>query len=181
VSAHRPSPETLCQKIEMNAALDNFAHNPIIDEIVYWPPRQKRLVRIEREISEDGSCRVTLMFDDKTNDLIEIERGYFEEHWNEAIAVFTTLLNIGGDLSPLTDGEIQSLESARQESGARQREQISRDALRVKQQALRNAKGLFDAGEYDQFLQQFGPDLKDLPPEIEKRISIAADKTQEKA
>ena len=165
----------------MNAALEKFAHNFIIDEIVYWPPREKRLVRIEREIPKAGTCRVILKFDDKSDEQIEIERGCFEEHWNEAIAVFTALLDLDGDLSPLTDSEIQSLERARQDFVTKRREQISRDALRIKQQALRDAKGLFDAGEYNQFLQQIGPDHKDMPRDIEKRISIAAHKTQTKA
>jgi hypothetical protein len=165
----------------MNAALENFSHNLIVDAIVYWPPRQKRLVRMDREIPIEGDCCVTLTFDDNTAERITIERGCFESHWNEAIAVCTSLLSLVGDLSPLSVAEVQSLEVARQQSEARQRDEVSRAALRLKQQAIHDSQELFDAGEYAQFLQQFGPDVKDLPPETEKRIAIATNWVQKKA
>lgn len=165
----------------MNSVLEEFAHNPIIDEIVYWPPRRKRLLRIERDIPASGNCRVTLKFDDKSTEIVEIKRGGFELHWNEAIAVITALLKIEGDLRPLSKAEIDSLEADRQEIEARKRDQISKDVFRLKQQALQYAKELFDAGEYDLFLQQFGPDTSDLSPVFEKRIAIAIKKIQTKA
>lgn len=126
----------------MNAVLEKFAHNPIIDEIVYWPPREKRLTRIERDVPTTGSCFVTLFFDDMTTEVVVIGRGCFESHWNEAVAVLTAVLNVAGDLAPLSVAETESLERARQEFQASQRELVSRDSLRIKQQMIRLIEGV---------------------------------------
>ena len=160
----------------MNSALDKFAHNVIIDEIVYWPPKEGRVLTIHSNVPSIGNCSVLIKYDDESEIVVEIERGYFEESWNEACAVLKAVTDIKGDFSPLTKDKILLLEADRQICIGYRIEGITNEANREKRRAMEKAIELFEAGMYEVFLEQFGSNYTSLPDSMVKRIEIARGK-----
>ena len=161
----------------MNSVLEKFAHNFIIDEIVYWPPNHKAIISIEAIVPDIGKCIAKLNYNDGSSFDIDIERGCFEETWNEACAVLQSVTNISHGLRRLTPDEIMSLEKDRQEYVGYEIERISQKADRIEKEKINYAIELFESEMYEMFLEQFGYNCSDLPAPILKRIEIAKGKT----
>jgi len=160
----------------MNSVLEKYAHNFIIDEIVYWPPSQKTITSIEAIVPNIGKCLARLHYHDGTSFDINIERGCFEKTWNEACAILHSVTNITEGLRRLTPREVAILEKERQDYVSYEIEQLEKEAQRIKKEQIEKAIELFDAGLYDVFLEQFGNNCVDIPAPIQKRIEIARGK-----
>ncbi len=144
----------------MQLALDHFADNPVIDEIVVWPPRDRKITRIRacNVLFRRPFIEVTLA--DGEVFQRHFLRQSFARDWAEAQVVLETLTSIEliteFPLAPLTDRD------ARIES-----------ILAVRDDAIRESDKMFEQGMYAQFLQQYGEDCRDLPSATAEKIALA--------
>lgn len=148
------------EQLPMNLALDEFAENPIIDELLVRPPRQQRMISVR-------ACSV--MF---RKPFVEVQmangemfqrhfpRPSFAEHWAEASVILETLtrIEIISDFSftPVAD-----------------RDALVQRVLACRDECISEANLMFEQGMYAQYLQQFGADCRDLPEECERRVAQA--------
>ena len=144
----------------MNAALDRFADNPIIDELVFWPPKKEPIERVR-------ACNVLFR-----KPFIEVrmqggevfqrhfERQDFARYWAEArviLAALTTIeLHTEFDCDPPPDAE-----------------QLTQTALDTRDYCIAESDKMFAEGMYEQYLMQFGVDYKDLPDDTRQKLEQA--------
>ncbi len=141
----------------MNLALECYADNPIIDELVVWPPRRCRIKRVR-------GCNVLFR-----KPFIEVEledgeifqrhfpRQSFARYWAEACVILQTITAIETvaefGFEPVAD-----------------RAALEAEVLARRRECIDEVDPMYDEGMYAQFLMQFGADCKDLPPETEQRL-----------
>ena len=144
----------------MNLALDELADNPIIDELVVWPPREQRMISIR-------ACSALFR---KPFIEVEMEGGeIFQRHfaresfarfWAEACVILKTITSIElvSDFSfePISDPE-----------------KLVREVLANRDECIDESNLMFDEGMYEQFLMQYGEDCENLPRDTVQRIAHA--------
>ena len=146
----------------MNLALDEFADNPIIDELMRWPPRDQamRSIRACNVLFRKPFIEVQLADGDVFQR--HFSRADFGKHWAEASVILQTLTRAEiiseFDFVPLTD-----------------RDELARRALECRERCIAEADLMYEQGMYRQYLHQFGPDCRDLPRETLDRIERARD------
>ena len=144
----------------MNSALDQYADNPIIDELVCWPPRPQRIlsVRAGDAIFRKPFIEVCLQDDEVFQR--HFPRAGFAAHWAEArviLAALTTIeLRADFPCEPLADEQ-----------------RLAREALATRDDCIADSDKMFDQGLYAQFLMQYGEDCRALPAATERRLEIA--------
>ncbi len=144
----------------MQLALDSFADNPVIDELVEWPPRKRRIVRIRacNVLFRRPFIEVTLA--DGEVFQRHFLRQSFAQDWAEARVILQTLTAIEliteFRLAPLAD-RVARVEKI----------------LAVRDECIRESDKMFEQGMYAQFLQQYGEDCKDLPTAAAEKIAVA--------
>lgn len=163
----------------MYSVLEKFSHNIILDEIAHLLENGKIINAVKAVIHERGNCVVRVSFRDQTDYQIDVERGSFEDTWNEACAILMAVTNITEGIDRLTVNQISKLEKDRQQNISRQQEYHMREAENIWNEQLVQATRLFEAGLYDEFLGKFGGNCKELPRLIRKRIEIAEKKVKE--
>ena len=144
----------------MNLAMDQLADNPIIDELVEWPPRSEPIQRIR-------ACSVLFR-----KPFIEVslangevfqrhfQRPSFAESWAEARVILQTLTSI------------ELVTEFRCPPVADQAALIQR-VLDSRDEAIAEANLMFEQGMYAQYLMQFGADCAGLPEEVQARLQQA--------
>jgi hypothetical protein len=141
----------------MNLALDQLSDNPIIDELVQWPPRAQRMQSLR-------ACSVMFrkpFIEARMADGELFQRHFprpgFAEAWAEASVILETLtrIEIVSDFSfnPVSD-----------------RDALVARVLACRDECIGEANQMFDQGMYAQYLQQFGEDCRDLPADTAQRI-----------
>ena len=147
----------------MNLALDQLADNPIIDELVVWPPRNQSIVSLR-------ACSV--MFRKPFIEVTLADGEVFQRHfprpsfvgfWAEAVVILETLTDI-------------KLISEFNYKAVADREELVARVLACRDESIIEANRMFDEGMYAQFLMQFGEDCAHLPAEVERRIATASSK-----
>ena len=144
----------------MNAALDRFADNPIIDELVRWPPSPYRILQVRA-----GGALFRQPFIEIHRASGEIEQRHFRREsfaadWAEARVILETLTTI--ELVSDLPGK-----APRDPAG------LAREALAVRDACIAEAGQMFEHGLYAQFLMQFGADCRDLPAATRAQIDAA--------
>jgi len=144
----------------MNHTLDQFTDNPIIDELVSWPPRAQPVssVRASSPLFRKPFVEITLQ-EGETITRTFAKDG-FTEYWTEAKIILGILTSI----ELISDVKVS--------------EAMDVDGLIVRIHEERDesiiAAGLmFDNGMYQQFLWQFGSDYKGLPDQVIQNIAVA--------
>jgi len=144
----------------VNSLLDEYGDNPIIDELVFRPPKQQRMVSIR-------ACSV--MF---RKPFIEVEmedgevfhrhflRQSFVESWAEACVILETVTRI-------------KLISEFSFDAVKDRDRLAAEVLARRDDCIAESNLMFDQGMYAQFLEQYGEDCSNLPADAEERIAIA--------
>lgn len=144
----------------MNATLDRFADNPIIDELVSWPPRSQPIERVR-------ACNVLFR-----KPFIEVRmrggevfqrhfpRQDFARYWAEARVILATLTAI----------ELQSDFDCEPPHNAGQ---LAQTVLDTREQCIAESDSMFVEGLYEQYLMQFGKDYRDLPDETRQKLEQA--------
>ncbi len=145
----------------MNLALEYFADNPIIDELVCWPPRRRRIKTIRAASALFRPPFIEIELEDGELIHRHFERLSFATHWAEACVILGAITGIElvseFELPPLADAE-----------GLRQR------VLEARDECIDETNPMFDQGMYEQFLMQYGLDCKDLPRDTEDRLARAS-------
>lgn len=144
----------------MNHTLDQFTDNPIIDELVSWPPRAQsiRSVRASAPMFRQPFVEITL--DDNQTITRTFSKAGFTEYWTEAKVILETLTSIKliSDVKVSETIDIDEL--------------IAR-VLEERDESMTEAGLMFDNGMYQQFLSQFGRDYKGLPDQVVQNIAAA--------
>ena len=94
----------------MYSVLEKFSHNIILDEIAHLLENGKIINAVKAVIHERGNCVVRVSFRDQTDYQIDVERGSFEDTWNEACAILMAVTNITEGIDRLTVNQISKLE-----------------------------------------------------------------------
>ena len=144
----------------MNLALEHYAENPIIDELVYLPHKTNRINSVRACAS---------MF---RRPFIEVEmasgevhhrhflRDSFARDWAEAKVILDTLTDIEliseFSYAPLKDPD-----------------SLVREVLQTREDCIAEAELMFNNEMYLQYLNQFGLECKNLPEETERNLAEA--------
>jgi len=144
----------------MNLALERYADNPIVDELVCWPPKSKKIKSIR-------ACNVLFR-----KPFIEVEmadreiyqrhfaRDSFAEFWAEACVILDTLTTI----ELRSDFDFKAVT----EPG-----KLVQTILADRAECIEECEQMFAEGMYEQFLMQFGEDCKNLPLDTLQKIEQA--------
>ena len=144
----------------MNLALDELAENPIIDELVCWPPREQRIVSLRACSVLFRKPFVEVRLADGEVFQRHFARPGFAEHWAEAHVIFATLTRIEliseFNFNPVAD-----------------RDALVQRVLACRDECIGEADLMYEQGMYAQYLQQFGADCNQLSEEVEARLAHA--------
>ena len=144
----------------MNLLFDRYAENPIIDELVFWPPKTQAIKSVR-------ACAP--MF---RRPFIEVEladgevfhrhflRDSFTENWAEAIVI----------IEAVTDIELISDFTFRKHADA---QKLTWEVQAIREECIKEVDAMFEEGMYLPFLMQFGEDCKDLPEATQRRLEQA--------
>ena len=144
----------------MNHTLDQFSDNPIIYELVSWPPRSQSVSSLRASSPLFRKPFVEITLDDNEMITRTYSKEGFTEYWTEAKIILETLTSIEL-ISDVKVSEVMDID-----------ELIAR-ILEEKQESIADAGMMFDNGMYQQFLWQFGSDYKGLPDQVMKNIAVA--------
>jgi len=151
----------------MNLALDQLADNPIIDELVQWPPRVQRMLSLRACSVMFRKPFIEARMADGELFQRHFSRPGFADYWAEASIILATLTSIEiiSDFSfnPVSD-----------------RDALVARVLACREECIGEADRMFDQGMYAQYLQQFGEDCRDLPVDTEQRIAQARQRLVDK-
>ncbi len=145
----------------MNLALEYFADNPIIDELVCWPPRAQRIRKLRAASAMFRKPFIEIELEDGELIHRHFERLSFARHWAEARLILDAITTI----ELVSEFEAPPVNDA---------EQLRRRVFAARDECIDECDSMFDEGMYEQFLMQYGPDCKDLPEATQQRLAQAA-------
>lgn len=144
----------------MNQLLDCYAENPIIDELVFWPPKRERIISVR-------ACNVLFR---KPFIEVELEHGEifqrhfvrdsFARYWAEACVILETVTRI----SLISDFSFDAIAD---------RDSLVREVLACRDKCIEESNLMYEQGLYAQFLIQYGEDCDGLPTEVVDKIAYA--------
>jgi len=144
----------------MNLALDHFADNPIIDELVFWPPRDHAIRSVRACSSMFRKPFIEVQMQNGEVFHRHFPRDSFAEFWAEACVILETLTSIEliSDFSftPVAD-----------------RKAMIQKVLTTRAECIAESELMYEQGMYAQFVMQYGEDCRDLPPETLKKLGHA--------
>jgi hypothetical protein len=144
----------------MNLALEELADNPIIDELVRWPPRSQRMISIRACSVLFRKPFIEVQLDNGEVFQRHFQRAGFARDWAEASVILETLtaakIVSEFDFAPLAD-----------------REALEARVNACRDECVAEANKMYEQGFYKQFLHQFGVDYRDLSEETVERIAHA--------
>ena len=144
----------------MNLTLDRYAENPIIDELVFWPPKQNRIQSVRAccvmfrkpfiEVSIEGGEVFQRHFG----------RESFARYWAEASVILETITTI----KLITEFSCEPIDDP---------DKLEQEVLANRDECIDESNLMFDEGMYQQFLLQYGEDCKNLPADAMQKITYA--------
>ena len=144
----------------MNLAMDQLAENPIIDELVFRPPKSVPVLSVRACCVMFRKPFIEVTMADGEVFQRHFLRPSFGEYWAEACVILETLTRIklisDFNFNPVAD-----------------REELVRRVLTCRDECIAEANQMYEQGFYGQFLSQFGEDCDQLPVEVEQRIAEA--------
>jgi len=144
----------------VNLALEHFADNPIIDELVTWPPRRLRVrcIRACNVLFRKPFIEVEL--EDGSQFHRHFQREAFASHWAAAVVILRamTAIELKADFRFTPYADVEAL---------------TREALAARDECLAEAEQMYREGMFEQFLMQFGPDCAHLPAAVEQMLAEA--------
>ena len=145
----------------MNLALDRFAEdNPILDELVFWPPKPQAIRSIRACSSMFRKPFIEVELTDGEVFQRHFARDRFAEDWAREMVVLETLT----DIRLLDELKVPRPRDA---------DRLRREALEVRDECIAECDLMYEQGMYQQFLLQFGPNCRDLPATTRERIEHA--------
>ncbi|MCP4187304.1 MAG: hypothetical protein GY763_06820 [Gammaproteobacteria bacterium] len=144
----------------MKLALDKFADNPIIDELLCRWDNQKKIGSLRASAPIWRKPFIEIGYLDGTNNHMQFPRELFIHYWSEAVIVLETLTDIG------LISEFKCQPTHNQEA-------TIRTALSTRAACIRDSDTIFESGFYQVYLDQFGCNCKNLPPETIEKLETA--------
>ena len=149
----------------MNSALDQYADNPIIDELVCWPPRLQKILSVRAGDAIFRKPFIEVRLQDGEVFQRHFPRAGFAADWAEARVILAALTTI----ELCSDIDCQPPADAHRLAG---------EALATRADCIADSDRMFAEGLYAQFLMQYGEDCRDLPAETLCKIEIARRETR---
>jgi len=144
----------------VNSALDHYADNPIIDELVCWPPREQKIVSVRACSAIFRKPFIEVRLQDGEVFQRHFPRDGFAAAWAEASVILAALTTI----ETLSEFRFEPLADTRK---------LARQALATRAQCIAESEQMYAAGLYAQFLLQYGEDCRDLPPATLRKLELA--------
>lgn len=141
----------------MNLALDRYSDNPIIDELVFWPPKNCRIKSVRACCVMFRKPFIEIELDGGEIFQCHFARESFASYWAEACVILEAITRI----ELISDFEFEPVSEA---------EQLTREILACRDECIAESNLMFDQGMYAQFLMQYGEDCKNLPPQTIQQI-----------
>jgi len=144
----------------MNQVLDHYADNPIIDELVFWPPKSRRIKSVRAASSMFRKPFIEVELEGGEVFHRHFARDSFAQFWAEACVILDTITSIEliSDFSfkPVADSE-----------------KLQQQVLATRDEYIEESNQMFDECIYAPFLMQYGEDCKNLPTETLEKIAHA--------
>lgn len=147
----------------MNLALDHLADNPIIDELVCWPPRTGRIRSVRAGSAMFRKPFIEVEYEDGEVLHRHFARDSFAGYWAEAWIILDTLTTI----ELISDFDFRPLAEP---------EELVQRVLQIRDECIAESDLMFEQGMYPQFLMQYGEDCKNLPARALQRIAEARER-----
>jgi len=144
----------------MNLTLDRYAENPIIDELVYWPPKQHRIQSVRACCVMFRKPFIEVVVEGGEVFQRHFARESFADYWAAASVILATITSI----KLISDFRFEPISDP---------EKLVQEILTNRDECIRESNLMFDEGMYHQFLLQYGEDCKNLPPDAVQKISYA--------
>ncbi|MEM7563710.1 MAG: hypothetical protein AAF353_11765 [Pseudomonadota bacterium] len=144
----------------MNLLLDKYADNPIIDELVFWPPKSKAMLSVRACSPLFRRPFIEMEFEGGETLHRHFMRENFAKDWSEAVVIleaFTTIKIISDFSYPKYP----------------QAQQLAWEAEAIREDCIKEADQMYQEGLYVPYLMQFGEDCKDLPEAVKKQLAFA--------
>ena len=149
----------------MNLALDHLAENPIIDELVCWPPRTRRIKSVRAGSAMFRKPFIEVEYEDGEVFHRHFARDSFAGYWAEAWIILDTITTIelisDFDFKPVAEPQ-----------------KLAQQVLQTRDECIAESNLMFEQGMYTQFLMQYGEDCKKLPAQALQRITEAREKLE---
>ncbi len=144
----------------MNLALDRYADNPIIDELVFWPPRVCRIESVRACNVMFRKPFIEVQMEDGEVFQRHFPRESFARFWAEAWVILDAVTHI----RLISDFNFESY---------RDDDKLRQEVLACRAECIEESMLMFNEGMYAQFLMQYGEDCKNLPQESLRNIAQA--------
>lgn len=144
----------------MNALLERWAENPIIDELIFWPPKNKAIKSVRASAPMFRRPFIEIEFEDGKGFHRQFVRNSFAEFWAEAMIVLQT----GTSIQVVSDFDCPPPADA---------ETLRQAVLTAREECIEECEPMYAEGLYLQYWMQFGPDCGELPEEVRKKVEHA--------
>lgn len=144
----------------MNLALDHYADNPIIDELVFWPPKPHRIISVRAAGSMFRKPFIEVELDNGEVFHRHFQRDNFAGYWAEACVILDCLSAI----ELISDFDFKPLQQA---------QELKRKVLQTRDECIAESNLMYEQGMYAPFLMQYGEDCKNLPEDALQKIAHA--------
>ena len=144
----------------MNLALEEYTDNPIIDELVCWPPKPHKMKSIRACCPIFRKPFIEIEMGDAEPVIRHFPRESFAQYWAEAMVILDTL----SEIELLSDFRFESYQDW---------QALAEKVLATRQECIVQSNLMFDSGMFEAFLHQYGEDCKNLPDEVKQRIAVA--------
>ena len=144
----------------MNLVLDHYADNPIIDELVFWPPKSRRIKSVRAASAMFRRPFIEVELDGGDVFHRHFARDSFAEFWAEACVILDTLTRI----ELISDFSFRPVAEP---------EKLQQRVLATRDECIEESNKMFEQGMYAPFLMQYGEDCKDLPAASQQKITHA--------
>ncbi len=144
----------------MKLALERYADNPIIDELVCWPSKSRRMNSVRAGNVLFRKPFIEVEMEDGEIFQRQFVRDSFAASWAEACVILETLTGIKlvseFSFTPIAD-----------------RPRLVVEVLAERDECIEESNQMFEAGMYEQFLMQYGEDCANLPEDALQKIAHA--------
>lgn len=162
----------------MNRLLQRYAHNILIDQVLFWSANRREIARIVPEPMHQDGSRILIQFQDGESEAFELPVGAFGEIWNEARIVLATATSIPSEFRALSDLELNALEPARRTLDTERAELLTERVTRELTQSTNEVMELFREGLYEMFLDETGVVIKEPSDTLKAKIGYALKKQE---
>jgi len=144
----------------MNLALDQYTDNPIIDELVCWPPRPQKVKSLRGCFPMIRKPFIEIEYMDGESRHLHLPKSSFVEFWSEAVVIISAIT----DIELISEFKFQPLQD---------KESLIKEVLESRDECIEESNQIFVAGMFQLFLDQYGANYKNLPVDTQRNIADA--------